>query len=41
MPIRNWKLRVQDILEAIEGARNYVTGMSFDDFLKMGVQSTL
>jgi uncharacterized protein with HEPN domain len=36
MPIRNWKLRVQDILEAIEGARNYVTGMSFEDFLRDG-----
>ena len=34
MPIRNRKLRVQDILEAIEGAREYVAGMSFEDFLK-------
>ena len=27
MPRRNWKLRVQDILEAIEGAREYVAGI--------------
>ena len=31
MPRRNWKVRVQDILEAIEGAREYVAEMSFDD----------
>jgi len=34
MPRRNWKLRVQDILDAIEGAKNYVAGMSFEDFLR-------
>jgi uncharacterized protein with HEPN domain len=34
MPFRDWKLRVQDILEAAEGARKYVAGMSFDDFLR-------
>lgn len=34
MPRRNWKLRVQDILEAIGGAREYVAGMSFEDFLR-------
>jgi uncharacterized protein with HEPN domain len=34
MPHRDWKLRVQDILEAVAGARQYVEGMSFDNFLK-------
>jgi len=34
MPRRNWKLRVQDILDVVEGARNYVAGMSFEDFLR-------
>ncbi len=34
MPPRDWKLRIQDILESVEGAQNYVAGMSFDDFLK-------
>ena len=27
MPPREWKLRVQDILEAVAGARQYVEGM--------------
>jgi len=30
----NWGFRVQDILEAIEGARQYVEGMGVDDFIK-------
>ena len=34
MPPRDWKLRVLDILEAVEGVRHYVEGMSFDDFTK-------
>ena len=34
MPHRDWKLRIQDILEAVERAQQYVSGMSFDDFLK-------
>jgi len=34
MPHRDWKLRIQDILESIEGVQNYVSGMSVDDFLR-------
>lgn len=34
MPHRDWKLRIQDFLESVEGAQKYVSGMSFDDFLK-------
>ncbi len=34
MPHRDWKLRVQDILEAVAGARQYIEGMRFDDFIK-------
>ena len=32
MPSRSWKLRVEDILEAIAAVRGYVEGMTFDDF---------
>ncbi len=34
MPLRDWKIRVQDILEAVEGVSHYVEGMTFDDFFK-------
>ena len=34
MQHRDWKLRIQDILESIEGIQNYVSGMSLDDFLR-------
>ncbi|OIP44230.1 MAG: hypothetical protein COZ12_01880 [Deltaproteobacteria bacterium CG_4_10_14_3_um_filter_60_8] len=32
MPPRDWRLRIQDILEAIEAVRRYVTGMNFNEF---------
>ncbi|MGD8389726.1 MAG: DUF86 domain-containing protein [Desulfobacteraceae bacterium] len=34
MPPRDWKLRIQDILDAVEGARRYVQGMRYEDFRK-------
>jgi len=34
MPSRDWKLRIQDILEAIETVRKYVAGMTFDEFTR-------
>ena len=34
MPFRDWEFRVRDILSAVEGARQYIEGMSFDDFIK-------
>ena len=32
MPHRNWKLRIADIIEAIETVLFYVTGMTYDRF---------
>ncbi|MEW6487626.1 MAG: HepT-like ribonuclease domain-containing protein [Thermodesulfobacteriota bacterium] len=29
---RKWKFRVRHILEAVSGAKDYLTGLSFDDF---------
>jgi uncharacterized protein with HEPN domain len=34
VPSRSWKLRVEDILEAIAAAREYVEGMTFEDFCR-------
>lgn len=33
MPSRNWKFRIQDILEAVAMVESYVSGMSFQDFI--------
>lgn len=33
MPSRNWKLRIQDILESVAAVRSYVTGMTFEEFV--------
>ncbi len=33
MPSRDWKLRIQDILESIEAVEGYVSGMSFEEFM--------
>jgi len=33
MPPRDWNLRVEDILEAVDWACRYIEGMSYDDFL--------
>ena len=32
MPPREWRLRIEDILEAIHKIQRYVSGLSFDDF---------
>lgn len=32
MPPREWRLRVEDILEAIARIERYVTGLSFEGF---------
>ncbi|OIP33139.1 MAG: DUF86 domain-containing protein [Deltaproteobacteria bacterium CG2_30_66_27] len=32
MPPREWRLRIEDILEAIHKIRRYVSGLSFDEF---------
>ncbi len=34
MPSRDWKLRIQDILESIEAVRGYVSGMTFEEFTR-------
>jgi uncharacterized protein with HEPN domain len=34
MPFRDWKLRIQDILEAVSAVNSYVAGMTFDEFLR-------
>lgn len=33
MPHRDWRLRIEDILESIEKIQRYTHGMSFDDFI--------
>ena len=33
MPSRDWKLRIQDILESIAAVESYVVGMSFEEFV--------
>ncbi len=35
---RNWKLRIQDILESIAAVQSYVTGMTFEDFVKQAFE---
>jgi uncharacterized protein with HEPN domain len=32
MPPREWRLRIEDILESIHKIRRYVSGLSFDEF---------
>ncbi len=32
MPPRDWRIRVQDILEAIASVRSYTAGMTFEQF---------
>lgn len=32
MPPRNWRLRIEDILEAIHKTQRYISGMSFEEF---------
>lgn len=32
MPPRSWRLRIEDILEAIHKTQRYVSGLSFDEF---------
>ena len=32
MPPREWRLRIEDILEAIRKIQRYVSGLSFDEF---------
>lgn len=34
MSKRNWKLFFADILESIEKIENYVSGVSFEEFIK-------
>jgi len=34
MPSRDWRLRIEDILEAIETVTSYVSTMTFDDFVR-------
>jgi uncharacterized protein with HEPN domain len=33
MPSRSWRLRIQDILEAITAVNDYTTGMTFEEFV--------
>ena len=33
MPHRGWKLRVSDIIEALENVLDYTTGMTFEQFI--------
>lgn len=33
MPPRNWKMRIQDILDSIAAIREYTTGTDFESFL--------
>lgn len=32
MPTRDWKLRIEDILEAIEGISQFIKGMNYKTF---------
>ena len=32
MPLRDWRVRVQDILEAVGSIRSYTSGMTFEQF---------
>ncbi len=33
MPIRNWKLRIEDILEAIDDIEQFIKGMAYEAFI--------
>ena len=33
MPLRNWKIRISDIIEAIENVLEYSKGMTFESFI--------
>ena len=33
MPLRSWKIRISDIIEAIENVREYSDGMTFESFV--------
>jgi uncharacterized protein with HEPN domain len=33
MPLRSWKIRITDIIEAIENALEYSEGMEFENFI--------
>ena len=33
MPSRDWRLRIQDILESVAAVKNYVAGMTFEEFV--------
>ena len=34
MPLRDWKFRIQDILDAVRAVREYTQGMSFKSFIE-------
>ncbi|MBW1981277.1 MAG: DUF86 domain-containing protein [Deltaproteobacteria bacterium] len=34
MPSRDWKFRIKDILDAVEVVTDYVSGMTFEDFVR-------
>ena len=34
MPSRNWRLRIEYILESIAAVQDYVAGMTFEDFVR-------
>ena len=33
MPLRNWKIRISDIIEATENVLEYSKGMTFESFI--------
>lgn len=33
MPVRDWRFRIQDILECMDRIAEYTAGMSYEDFL--------
>ena len=43
MPFRDWKLRIADILQAVQDIEQFTQGMTFEEFSKnkMVVQSVL
>ncbi len=34
MPLRDWKFRIQDILDAVRAVREYTQGMNFKSFIE-------
>lgn len=34
MPSRDWRIRIEDILDAVGAVQEYVTGMGFDEFTR-------